>query len=43
MVKGLRPPKLYLPQRDNDLQTKVMKGIPSSSQYVIENRSINYI
>jgi hypothetical protein len=27
----------------NDLQTKVMKGIPSSSQYVMESRSMSYI
>jgi hypothetical protein len=32
MVKDLRPSKHYLPY--NDLQTKVMKDIPSSFQYV---------
>jgi hypothetical protein len=42
MVKGLRPSKCYIPQ-NNDLQTKVVKDIPSSSQHVMENRSINYI
>jgi hypothetical protein len=34
MIKDLRPSKHYLPW-DNDLQTKVMKDIPSSSQYEI--------
>jgi hypothetical protein len=31
MIRDLRPSKHYLPW-DNDLETKVMKGIPSSFQ-----------
>jgi hypothetical protein len=34
MVKDLRPSKHYLP-KDNDLQMKVMKDIPSSYQHII--------
>jgi hypothetical protein len=43
MVKGLHPPKALYPSGYNDLQTKVMKDIPSSSQNTIESRSMNYI
>jgi hypothetical protein len=32
MIKYLRPSKHYLPLGYNDLWTKVMKGVPSSSQ-----------
>jgi hypothetical protein len=32
MIKDLRPSKHYLPLGYNDLRTKVMKGVPSSSQ-----------
>jgi hypothetical protein len=32
MVKNLRPTKPLSPSGYNDLQTKVMKDIPSSSQ-----------
>jgi hypothetical protein len=34
IIKDLRPSNPYLPW-DNDLQTKVMKDIPSSFQHVI--------
>jgi hypothetical protein len=36
MVKDLRPPKVLSPLGYNDLQTKVMKDIPSSSQYIYQ-------
>jgi predicted protein tyrosine phosphatase len=32
MIKDLHPSKHYLPLGYNDLRTKVMKGVPSSSQ-----------
>jgi hypothetical protein len=35
MIKALCPPKHYLPLGYNDLQTKVMKNVPSSSQYIL--------
>jgi hypothetical protein len=34
-VNALRPSKRYFPLGYNDLQTKVMKGIPSSQQSII--------
>jgi hypothetical protein len=34
-VNALRPSKHYFPLGYNDLQTKVMKGIPSSQQSII--------
>jgi hypothetical protein len=36
MVKDLRPLKVLSPLGYNDLQTKVMKDIPSSSQYIYQ-------
>jgi hypothetical protein len=36
MVKDLRPPKVLSPLGYNDLQTKVKKDIPSSSQYIYQ-------
>jgi hypothetical protein len=35
MVNALRPSKHYFPLGYNDLRTKVMKYIPSSSQYTL--------
>jgi hypothetical protein len=38
-VKILRPSKHYIPLRDNDFRTKVVKGIPSSKKYIHEERN----
>jgi hypothetical protein len=42
-VASLPSPQQLSPSGYNDLQTKVMKDIPSSSQYTMESKSMNYI
>jgi hypothetical protein len=39
-VKILRPLKHYIPLIDNDFWTKVVKDVPSSKQYINEERNI---
>jgi hypothetical protein len=39
-VKILRPSKHYIPLRDNDFWAKVVKDVPSSKQYINEERNI---
>jgi hypothetical protein len=43
MVKRSSSSKALSLSGYNDLQAKVMKGIPSSSQNVMESRSMSYI
>jgi hypothetical protein len=40
MIKDLLSFEALFPLGYNDLQTKVMKDVPSSSQYTIESRII---
>jgi hypothetical protein len=39
-VKVLLPSKHYIPLRDNDFRTKVVKDVPSSKQHINEERNI---
>jgi hypothetical protein len=39
-VKVLRPSKDFIPLRDNDFWTKVLKDVPSSKQHINEERNI---
>jgi hypothetical protein len=39
-VKVLRPSEHYIPLRDNDFRTKVVKDVPLSKQHINEKRNI---
>jgi hypothetical protein len=39
-VKVLRHSKHYIPLRDNDSRTKVVKDVPSSKQHINKERNI---
>jgi hypothetical protein len=39
-VKALRPSKHYIPLRDNNSRTKVVKDVPSLKQHINEERNI---